>query len=88
MSSDEPTKYEVSVKNLTSLDVTAPIHVEIVIRSDGTVIWVNIDGICRLRACRITKLTLNDERTPAERYNTQGFGNDEAVNPDGTTYDP
>lgn len=45
------------------LDITEPELVEIDIRSDGTVIWVNIDGICRLRVCRVTQLILNDNRT-------------------------
>jgi hypothetical protein len=63
---NEPTKYEVSVHNLTVLDITAPTHVEISIRSDGTVIWVNIDGLCRFRVCRIKNLVLDDNRTVKE----------------------
>ena len=43
-------------------DITAPEEVEILIKEDGKVIWINVDGICELRACRIGKLTLNDER--------------------------
>ncbi len=43
-------------------DVTAPDGVEIMIRHDGKVIWVNIDGKCLLRACRIKNLTLDDQR--------------------------
>jgi len=35
------------------LDITAPSHVEIEIREDGHVVWVNVDGECVLRACRI-----------------------------------
>ena len=34
---------------VSMLDITAPEAVEIVIRADGKVIWVNIDGLCRLR---------------------------------------
>lgn len=45
-----------------SLDITAPKMVEVVIRDDGKVLWVNIDGICRLRACRIKKLVVADGR--------------------------
>lgn len=44
------------------LDVTAPEEVEIQIRVDGKVVWVNIDGVCKLRACRVKKLTIIDER--------------------------
>ena len=40
-------------------DVTAPRHVEIRIREDGKVVWVNVDGICRFRACRIENLIVN-----------------------------
>jgi hypothetical protein len=61
--SDKTTKYEVSVKNLSCLDITAPDEVEIQIRSDGKVMWVNINGMCRLRVCRIAHLTLNDDRS-------------------------
>ena len=44
------------------IDLTAPEIVEVLVRSDGKVIWINIDGVCRLRACRINKLEINDER--------------------------
>jgi hypothetical protein len=44
------------------IDITAPSDVEVKIRGDGKVVWVNIDGICKLRACRIGKLELVDER--------------------------
>jgi len=43
-------------------DVTAPEFVEIQIRSDEKVVWVNVDGRCLFRACRIGKLIINDER--------------------------
>jgi hypothetical protein len=45
------------------LDITAPEIVEVQIRSDGTVLWVNVDGVCRLRICCITNFILSDERT-------------------------
>jgi len=44
-------------------DITAPETVEIQIRSDAKTIWINIDGICRLRACRIKNLILIDEHS-------------------------
>jgi hypothetical protein len=44
------------------IDITVPKVVQIVIKQDGTVVWVNIDGICRLRACRIEKLEIEDQR--------------------------
>lgn len=46
----------------TQLDVVAPEIVEIVIRDDGTVAWINVDGICRLRTCRVGRLRLVDLR--------------------------
>ena len=45
-------------------DVTAPKHVQVQIRADGKVIWVNVDGVCRFRACQIEELQVDDERQP------------------------
>lgn len=45
-----------------SLDVTEPQSVEILIRHDGKTVWINVNGTCLLRACRIKRLVLNDER--------------------------
>jgi hypothetical protein len=50
----------------TMLDVTGPQLVEIQIRSDGKVIWVNIDGVCLLRCCRIESLRIDDARNMSE----------------------
>jgi len=44
------------------VDVTAPRVVEISIREDGKVIWINVDGICRFRACQIETVILEDRR--------------------------
>lgn len=43
------------------LDLTAPARVEIDIRADRKVVWINIDGVCRLRACRIGELIVTDQ---------------------------
>lgn len=43
-------------------DVTAPEVVEIFIRHDGRVVWVNVDGFCSFRACQIKRLEVIDER--------------------------
>ena len=43
-----------------SLDVTAPALVEITVRADRKVVWINIDGQLALRACRIENLTIED----------------------------
>jgi hypothetical protein len=50
---------------LTCLDIIAPEEgVEILIRRDGEVLWVNVDGMCRLRISRLSpaKLVITDER--------------------------
>lgn len=36
-------------QTLTFQDLAAKYGVEIIIRSDGLVIWLNVDGICRAR---------------------------------------
>ena len=45
-----------------SLDVTGAEHVEVEIRSDGSVLWVNVDGTLALRVCRAKSITIKDER--------------------------
>jgi predicted DNA-binding protein len=45
-----------------TLDITAPQVVEMSVRQDGKVVWVNVDGICRFRACQIEQLILEDHR--------------------------
>lgn len=66
------------VRNLTvsihdherSLDITGAETVEISIRSDGKVLWVNVDGTLALRVCRITSpIIIEDER---KELNVQG----------------
>ena len=51
---------EVKMGNL--LDITGAGEVEIVIRDDGKVIWVNTERGCVLRICQIKHLTLDDGR--------------------------
>lgn len=43
-------------------DITAPEVLEIIIHHDGQTVWINIDGTCRLRACRIKELRIEDGR--------------------------
>jgi hypothetical protein len=47
------------------VDVTAPEVVEIRIRWDGQVVWVNVDDICRFRACQVKLVILEDDRNAA-----------------------
>lgn len=49
-------------ETISQLDLTGPGVVQVEIREDGTVLWVNVDGICKLRACRIGKITVEDNR--------------------------
>jgi hypothetical protein len=44
---------------VTTVDITAPRLVQVSCSDDGKVIWVNIDGLCVLRACRIGDLTFD-----------------------------
>lgn len=55
--------------NNQMIDITAPKYeVEIAISKDydGNVIWVNVDGICRLRICRVSSeiIKIDDRRVP------------------------
>jgi hypothetical protein len=45
-----------------TVNLTQPSVVQIVIRQDGKTVWINVDGVCRLRVCRIEKLLLEDQR--------------------------
>jgi hypothetical protein len=44
------------------LDVAEPAVLEIEIREDSSVVWVNVDGRTVFRACRIEKLIVADNR--------------------------
>ena len=60
-------KFLVTVRDVDTIlpelvDITAPEGVELSIREDGQVIWVNVDGVCRLRCCQIKHLEIEDKR--------------------------
>jgi hypothetical protein len=42
-------------------DVTSPALVDVSWSADKSVVWVNINGVCVLRACRIGKLVVDNE---------------------------
>lgn len=44
------------------MDITAPKGVQVQIREDGKVLWVNVDGMCVLRCCQIEVLDVEDNR--------------------------
>jgi hypothetical protein len=48
------------------VDITGPTHVEVLLREDRSVLWINVDGICRLRICKIQNFVFNDEKYPGE----------------------
>jgi hypothetical protein len=48
-------------KEVEILDITEPEVVEIVVRKDKKVVWVNTESGCVLRACRIKTLTITQE---------------------------
>lgn len=45
-----------------ALDITGAEIVQIQIRDDGAVVWVNIDGLLRLRVCQVKKVVVEDSR--------------------------
>ena len=44
------------------VDICGPEIVEVHIRWDQKVLWVNVEGQCVLRICRIEKFELKDDR--------------------------
>lgn len=44
------------------VDLSNPTDVEVLIRQDGKTLWINVDGVCRLRICNIKGLEINDAR--------------------------
>lgn len=48
------------------VDILQPSEVEIRIRFDGGVVWVNVNDVCKFRA-KVSDLTLIDERPCLER---------------------
>ena len=52
------------IQNIELLDITAPKeYVQVEIRSDGSVLWVHVDGITVLRICKIsTYIDILDHR--------------------------
>lgn len=47
-------------RELPQVDITAPEGgVQISVRPDGKVIWVNVDGVCVLRVCEVPYLELD-----------------------------
>ena len=43
------------------VDVTGAKSIEVIVRQDGTVLWVNINGVCAMRVCQAEKIVVRDE---------------------------
>jgi len=54
---------EGTAKEIKMLDFSGVEEIEILIGETG-VVWVNVNGICRLRSQRHIRLMLIDERSP------------------------
>lgn len=55
--------YKVEVREVKMIDVTSPELVEVVISEDSKTLWINVDGICMFRACRIKELIFDGKGT-------------------------
>jgi hypothetical protein len=56
----------------TMLDVTKCEVLEIAVRNDGKVVWVNTEKGCIFRACQISKLILDDRRDTLTKVSQTG----------------
>lgn len=39
------------------IEITAPEKVEVILDHTRSVLWINVDGVCRLRIAKITDIT-------------------------------
>ena len=57
---------EALLRDDVALDLEAPAHhIQVQVRKDGRVLWVNVDGKCMLRICQIrvgTSIIIEDNR--------------------------
>jgi hypothetical protein len=53
------------------IDVTAPASVEVRIKVDSRVVWVNVNGQALFRACQIGRLEVVDDRIEKESLDRQ-----------------
>jgi len=53
--------------NNPAMAVSDPEHIQILVREDGKTIWINCGTRCLLRACRIVKLSIDDQRPKDKR---------------------
>lgn len=65
MKTKDKERHKYHETELTMLDLYhgSLVQVQVSTNPDGSeTLWVNVDGICRLRACRPSQITINDER--------------------------
>lgn len=53
-------------------DITGAKHVDISTDHHGSVVWVNVDGKCILRICKIEELEILDRRKEEEQKDGSG----------------
>ena len=41
------------------IDIIVPSYIDICVSKDNKVLWINVDGVCRLRACQVKNLTID-----------------------------
>lgn len=62
----EPEKVFIEVEETEDIpameDLSDPLVVQIVLSDDGRRLWINVDGVCRLRCSRIVNLDLKSLR--------------------------
>lgn len=61
---------DISTPNM--IDIRGPEHVEIALDEDHETIWVNVDGVCRLRICGVKHLVIDDMKHPNLKSNHNG----------------
>lgn len=62
------------LKNLQSLDITGAEVVQIQVKADGSVVWVNTEMHCVLRICQVKSVEILDERLTAPKEPKTLFG--------------
>lgn len=56
-------------KTLHVIDLNGCQAIQIQVSEDGTKVWVNVDGICRLRAYACQRVEVEDNRETSEKIN-------------------
>jgi hypothetical protein len=60
MENHHPTYHDPQLK---FIDITAPeFPVDVVVRADGKVLWINIGEVCIMRICQMKEIIITDDR--------------------------